>query len=68
MAKVAYPAMKGLGYDDRLSAGAIASGGTLGSPISPSTLLVIYGIMNETSIGKLFLAGILPSLMMTQLL
>ncbi len=68
MAKVAYPAMKDLGYDDRLSAGAIASGGTLGILIPPSTLLVIYGIMTETSIGKLFLAGILPGLMMTALL
>jgi tripartite ATP-independent transporter DctM subunit len=68
MAKVAYPAMKELGYDDRLSAGAIASGGTLGILIPPSTILVIYGIMTETSIGKLFLAGILPGLMMTALL
>jgi tripartite ATP-independent transporter DctM subunit len=68
MSKVAYPAMKDLGYDDRLSVGAIAAGGTLGILIPPSTLLVIYGIMTETSIGKLFAAGILPGLLMTLLL
>ncbi len=68
MAKVAYPAMKDLGYDDRLSTGAIASGGTLGILIPPSTILVIYGIMTETSIGKLFIAGVLPGILMTVLL
>jgi tripartite ATP-independent transporter DctM subunit len=68
MAKVAYPAMKDLGYDDELSTGAIASGGTLGILIPPSTVMVIYGIMTETSIGKLFAAGILPGLLMTLLL
>ena len=60
MAKVAYPAMKELGYSDRLSTGAIAGGGTLGILIPPSTLMVIYGVMTETNIGKLFAAGILP--------
>ncbi len=68
MAKVAYPAMKDLGYDDRLSTGAIAAGGTLGILIPPSTILVIYGIMTETSIGKLFVAGVLPGILMTLLL
>jgi C4-dicarboxylate transporter, DctM subunit len=68
MAKVAYPAMKDLGYSDELSTGAISSGGTLGILIPPSTVMVIYGIMTETSIGKLFAAGILPGILMTVLL
>jgi tripartite ATP-independent transporter DctM subunit len=68
MAKVAYPAMKGLGYSDRLSTGAIAGGGTLGILIPPSTLMVIYGVLTETNIGKLFAAGILPGLLATVLL
>ena len=68
MAKVAYPAMKGLGYSDRLSTGAIAGGGTLGILIPPSTLMVIYGVLTETNIGKLFAAGILPGILATVLL
>ncbi|HEY8360097.1 MAG TPA: TRAP transporter large permease [Ramlibacter sp.] len=68
MAKVAYPAMKDMGYSDELSTGAIASGGTLGILIPPSTVMVIYGIMTETSIGKLFAAGILPGILMTVML
>lgn len=68
MAKVAYPSMKELGYSDKLSTGAIASGGTLGILIPPSTLMVIYGVMTETNIGKLFAAGILPGILATFLL
>jgi tripartite ATP-independent transporter DctM subunit len=68
MAKVAYPAMNRLGYSDRLSTGAIAGGGTLGIMIPPSTLMVIYGILTETNIGKMFAAGILPGLLGTVLL
>lgn len=68
MAKVAYPAMRKLGYSDALSTGAIASGGTLGILIPPSTLMVIYGVMTETNIGKLFAAGVLPGLLATLLL
>ncbi|MBN8747100.1 MAG: TRAP transporter large permease [Variovorax sp.] len=68
MAKVAYPSMRQLGYSDRLAAGTIASGGPLGILIPPSTVLVIYGIMTETSIGKLFAAGILPGLLVTVML
>src|SRR6187455_3259279 len=68
MAKVAYPAMKELGYSDRLSAGSVAAGGTLGILIPPSTIMVIYGVMTETNIGKLFAAGILPGLLATLLL
>jgi tripartite ATP-independent transporter DctM subunit len=68
MAKVAYPAMSRLGYSDRLSTGAIAGGGTLGIMIPPSTLMVIYGVLTETNIGKMFAAGILPGLLGTVLL
>ncbi|HEY6240310.1 MAG TPA: TRAP transporter large permease [Burkholderiales bacterium] len=66
--KVAYPPMRKYGYKDTLSAGAIAAGGTLGILIPPSTIMVIYGIMTETNIGKLFIAGILPGLVATMLL
>jgi tripartite ATP-independent transporter DctM subunit len=67
-AKVAYPSMKKYGYSDALSAGSIAAGGTLGILIPPSVLMVIYGIMTETHIGKLFVAGILPGLLAVVLL
>ena len=60
MGKVAYPSMKKLGYADYLSTGVIAAGGTLGIMIPPSTIMVIYGIVTETNIGKLFAAGVLP--------
>jgi tripartite ATP-independent transporter DctM subunit len=63
MSKVAYPSMKRFGYSDALAAGVIASGGTLGIMIPPSTLLVIYGVFTETNIGLLFAAGILPGLL-----
>ena len=62
MSRVAYPEMKAHGYKDTLATGAIASGGTLGILIPPSTVLVIYGIITETDIGRLFIAGILPGL------
>src|SRR2546421_12600226 len=61
-AKVAYPSMKKFGYSDRLAAGVVAGGGTLGIMIPPSTIMVIYGIFTETNIGKLFAFGILPRL------
>lgn len=63
MSKVAYPSMKKLGYSDYLSTGVIAAGGTLGIMIPPSTIMVIYGIVTETNIGKLFAAGVIPGLM-----
>ena len=66
--KVAYPSMRKFGYSDSLAAGAIAAGGTLGILIPPSVLMVIYGIMTETNIGKLFVAGILPGLVAILLL
>jgi C4-dicarboxylate transporter, DctM subunit len=65
---VAYPPMKKLGYADYLSTGVIAAGGTLGIMIPPSTILVIYGIVTETHIGKLFAAGLLPGLLCAALL
>ena len=68
MSKVAYPSMKKLGYADYLSTGVIAAGGTLGIMIPPSTILVIYGIVTETHIGKLFAAGVLPGLLCAVLL
>ncbi len=63
MAKVAYPSMKRFGYSDQLAAGTVASAGTLGIMIPPSTIMVIYGVFTETNIGKLFAAGILPGLL-----
>ncbi len=66
--KVAYPSMRKFGYSDALAAGSIAAGGTLGILIPPSTIMVIFGIMTETNIGKLFVAGILPGLIATGLL
>jgi tripartite ATP-independent transporter DctM subunit len=62
MAKVAMPPMRRLGYSNRLAAGAIAAGGTLGILIPPSVIMVIYGIMTRTDIGKLFVAGIVPGI------
>ncbi|MCC6212414.1 MAG: TRAP transporter large permease [Burkholderiales bacterium] len=66
--KIAYPSMKKFGYADHLAAGAIAGGGTLGILIPPSTIMVIYGIMTEINISKLFAAGILPGILATALL
>jgi tripartite ATP-independent transporter DctM subunit len=68
MSRVAYPPMKRLGYSDKLAASCIAAGGTLGILIPPSTIMVIYGIMTETNIGKLFAAGALPGLLAVLLL
>ncbi|HMQ41596.1 MAG TPA: TRAP transporter large permease [Paracoccus sp. (in: a-proteobacteria)] len=58
--KVALPEMKRLGYADSLATGSVAAGGTLGFLIPPSTGFVIYAILTEQSIGRLFMAGILP--------
>ncbi|MFM9886529.1 MAG: TRAP transporter large permease [Burkholderiales bacterium] len=68
MVRVAYPPMKKLGYSDKLAASVIAAGGTLGILIPPSTIMVIYGIMTETNIGKLFAAGVFPGLVAVILL
>ena len=66
--KVAYPSMRKYGYKDSLAAAAIAAGGTLGILIPPSVIMVLYGIMTETNIGKLFIAGILPGIVCVVLL
>ncbi len=63
MSRVAYPSMKKLGYSDSLATGVLAAGGTLGIMIPPSTIMVIYGIITETNIGKLFAAGVIPGLL-----
>ncbi len=63
MSKVAMPQMRKYNYDDSLSTASIAAGGTLGILIPPSVILVIYGLLTETSIGKLFIAGIVPGLL-----
>ncbi|MFG6650050.1 TRAP transporter large permease subunit, partial [Sulfitobacter sp. 1A10445] len=60
MSKVAMPEMRKYGYSDSLSTASIAAGGTLGILIPPSVILVIYGLLTETSIGALFIAGIVP--------
>lgn len=65
--RVALPEMKRLGYGPALSTGAIAAGGTLGFLIPPSTGFVMYAILTEESIGRLFMAGILPGLLMLSL-
>jgi C4-dicarboxylate transporter, DctM subunit len=63
MSKVAYPPMKKLGYSDAMSSAAIAAGGTLGIMIPPSTVFVLYGIITDVNIGKLFAAGIVPGIL-----
>jgi C4-dicarboxylate transporter, DctM subunit len=63
MSKVALPEMRGAGYDSGHAAGVIAAGGTLGIMIPPSVIFVLYGIMTETDISKLFFAGVVPGLL-----
>jgi len=63
MGTVALPEMKRYKYDDRLATGCVAAGGTIGILIPPSVGLVIYGIITEQSIGKLFLAGFIPGVL-----
>jgi tripartite ATP-independent transporter DctM subunit len=67
MGQVAYPEMRRRAYSDRLSTGVIAAGGTLGILLPPSTGFVLYAILTEQSIGRLFMAGILPGLLLTAL-
>lgn len=67
MSKVAIPPMRRLGYHDRLSSGSVASAGVLGVLIPPSVPLVIFGLLTETDIRKLFIATILPGLLMVVL-
>jgi C4-dicarboxylate transporter DctM subunit len=65
MGKVALPEMRRYGYNDTLSTGTVAAAGTLGILIPPSTVLIVYGLLTEQSIGKLFVAGVLPGLLLT---
>ncbi|MHA7777674.1 TRAP transporter large permease [Roseibium sp. M-1] len=63
MSKVSMPSMRKAGYADSLATGSIAAGGTLGILIPPSVILIIYGLLTEADIGKLFIAGIIPGLL-----
>ncbi|MCB1423586.1 MAG: TRAP transporter large permease [Nitratireductor sp.] len=65
--KMGIPEMRQRGYPSEIAAGSIAAGGTLGILIPPSITMIVYGIATETSIGRLFIAGILPGLMLTGL-
>jgi C4-dicarboxylate transporter, DctM subunit len=65
--KMGVPEMRRRGYSDEIATGSIAAGGTLGILIPPSVTLILYGIATETSIGRLFLAGIVPGLLLTLL-
>ena len=67
MGRVTLPEMKRYNYDPSLATGCVASAGSLGILIPPSTILIIYGILTEESIGRLFAAGILPGLLLTTL-
>lgn len=65
--KMGIPEMRKRGYPDSVAAGSIAAGGTLGILIPPSVTMIVYGIATETSIGRLFLAGVVPGLMLVGL-
>ena len=67
MATVALPEMKRLNYRDELATGVVAAGGSLGILIPPSVIFIVYGIMTEQSIGKLFMAGIFPGILLSVL-
>ena len=65
--KMGIPEMRARGYPDEVATGSICAGGTLGILIPPSITFILYGIATETSIGRLFLAGVLPGLLLTGL-
>lgn len=65
--KMGIPEMRKRGYPDAVAAGSIAAGGTLGILIPPSVTMIVYGIATETSIGRLFLAGVIPGLLLVSL-
>ena len=67
MGQVAVPEMRKYAYDDKLTSGSIAAGGTLGILIPPSLGFILYGILTEQSVGLLFIAGILPGMLLTLL-
>jgi tripartite ATP-independent transporter DctM subunit len=64
MAQIAYPSMMKYGYDRSIAIGAIAAGGALGALIPPSVPFIFYGLLARVSIGDLFLAGVVPGLML----
>lgn len=61
---IALPEMQKLKYSDKLATGCIAAGGTLGILIPPSSVLILYGILTEQSIGRLFIAGVIPGILL----
>ncbi|MDA4848570.1 TRAP transporter large permease [Hoeflea poritis] len=63
LAKISLPEMRKYGYSNRLAGASVAAGGTLGILIPPSVILILYGIMTQEHIGKLFLAGLVPGLL-----
>ena len=65
--KMGIPEMRRRGYPDEVATGSICAGGTLGILIPPSVTFILYGIATETSIGRLFIAGVLPGIMLTGL-
>src|SRR5213594_2216679 len=65
--KMGSPEMRRRGYPDDVATGSICAGGTLGILIPPSITFILYGIATETSIGRLFLAGVMPGIMLTGL-
>lgn len=67
MSRIAIPEMRRLGYDERLAAGAVASGGTLGILIPPSVILIIYAVIAQESVARLFAAGLIPGIILTGL-
>lgn len=67
MGTIAYPEMKRFHYDDRLATGVICVGGTLGILIPPSLIFIIYGFLTQQPVGVLFIAGIMPGIMMSTL-
>jgi C4-dicarboxylate transporter DctM subunit len=65
MGQIAIPEMKKYRYDDTLATGTVAAAGTLGILIPPSTIFIVYGYLTEESIGKLFIAGVLPGILLS---
>lgn len=67
LGRIAFPEMKKAGYSDSISAGGIAAGGGIGVMIPPSLGFMIYGIITEQSIGRLFMCGLIPGIVLTLL-